>query len=121
MGPQADRIFPIFFGVWIVLGIFSTVFFLFNKNAQLKRKVWAPFGIFVGILFLTFLALMEAPREMFFIAVPMLILITIVNIRNVKFCDNCGKTVMSQNPFSPSKFCPQCGASLDTQDSANKS
>lgn len=47
---NAEQIFPVFFGAWIVLGLFSIGFFFLNKNAQLKRKVWPPFVIATGIL-----------------------------------------------------------------------
>ncbi|MGD9636839.1 MAG: hypothetical protein AB7G28_16450 [Pirellulales bacterium] len=115
MNPRIETIFPIFFGVWLVLGISSAAFFYFNRNATLKRKVFPPFVIFVGVLFLTFAGLMGPAREPFFLVViiPFVALITFVNIRNTRFCDACGKTLVSQNPFTRPKFCSSCGADLD--------
>jgi hypothetical protein len=115
MGAQAERVFPIFIGVWIVLGIFSAAFFFLNNNAALKRKVHPPFVIGVSILFLCFVLLMGTPRDGFFycIFVPGIVLITVMNLRNTRFCDTCGKTLINQNPFVRPKFCSRCGASLE--------
>ena len=115
MGAQVERVFPIFIGVWIVLGIGSTAFFFLNNNAALKRKVHPPFVIGVGILFLAFVVLMGMARDAFFycIFVPGIVLITLMNLRNTKFCDTCGKTLINQNPFVRPRFCSKCGASLE--------
>lgn len=115
MGAQAERVFPIFMGVWIVLGIFSTAFFFLNNDAALKRKVHPPFVIGVSILFLGFVVLMGTPRNVFFycIFVPAIVLITFMNLRNTKFCNTCGKTLINQNPFVRPRFCSKCGASLE--------
>ena len=103
--------FPIFMGVWVVLGIVSTAFFFLNNNAALKRKVHPPFVIGVSILFLGFVVLMGTPREAFFycIFVPAIALITLMNLRNTKFCDTCGKTLINQNPFARRSFARNVG------------
>lgn len=117
MGAQAERVFPIFFGVWIVLGVFSAAFFFLNNNAALKRKVHPPFVIGIGVLFIIFGVLMGFGRDAFFfiVIVPAVAVITILNLRNTKFCGSCGKTLISQNPFTPPKFCSKCGTSLDNE------
>src|SRR5262245_57464634 len=96
MGVQPERVFPIFFGVWVVLGLSSAAFFFLNKNAALKRKVHPPFVIAVGVLFLGFVMLMGTPHDAFFllIFVPAITLITFLNIRNTKFCSGCGKMLV---------------------------
>lgn len=113
MNDQIQRVFPIFFGVWIVLGLISAGFFFFNNNAALKRKVFPPFVIGVGVLFLAFVALMGFPAGMFFIIVPAIVLITFLNLRSTRFCNACGKTLINQNFLSAPKFCSKCGAALD--------
>ena len=109
-----DKVFPIFFGTWVVLGIISFLLFFVSKNATLKRKLWPPFVIGIGILFAVFVYLMGFPIETFAIMGPAIILITFLNLRNMKFCDSCGKSIMSQNPFSRMEYCPKCGAKLNT-------
>ena len=46
-----DQVIPVFFAIWVALGLFSAGFFFLNKNAQLKRKVWPPFVVTTGVLF----------------------------------------------------------------------
>lgn len=111
MSQEIPEIFPVFFGVWVVLGLFSVAFFL-NKNAPLKRKVWPPFIIATGLLFIGFTLAMGIPRHMLGIIVPAVALITILNLRAVQFCNSCGATIMSQNPFVKAAFCSKCGAKL---------
>ena len=115
MGAQAERVFPIFIGVWVVLGVFSAAFFLFNNRAALKRKVHPPLVIGIGALFLGFVVLMDFPLDAFFyfVLVPAVVLITYLNLRNTKFCSACGKTLISQNPFTRPRFCSRCGADLE--------
>jgi hypothetical protein len=95
-----------------VLGLFSGAVFFLGKNASLKRKVWPPFTIATATLFVGFVWAMGFPSQVFLIVIPAVALITFLNLRSVKFCDACGKTVMNQNPFSPPQFCSKCGANL---------
>lgn len=114
MGQQADRVFPIFMGTWIVLTALGFFLFYRNKDVTFKRKYFPWFTAFVGILFLMFLVLMEFPREAFFLMVPAITIITFLNIRGTCFCSSCGSTVFSNGlGFSRTNYCPTCGASLD--------
>lgn len=112
MNAQAQLVFPIFIGVWILLGAGSTAFFLLNHNAVLKRKVLPPFVIGTSIVFLGFIALMGFPSNVLLVMGPVVAVIAFLNLRATKFCDACGKTLMNQNPFSPAKYCSRCGADL---------
>lgn len=107
-----DQIFPIFFGVWVVLGLFSTGFFFLSKNATLKRKAWPPFVVTTSILFAGFVWAMGFPAQILLIFLPVLALITFLNLRAVQFCNSCGATIMSQNPLVKPAFCSKCGAGL---------
>ena len=109
---NGEQIFPVFFGVWVVLGVAAAAFFSLSKDASLKRKVWPPLTVGTGVLFLGFVWLMGFPVEVMYIAVPAVALIAFTNLRATRFCDSCGKTLMSQNPFSKPEFCSKCGATL---------
>jgi hypothetical protein len=109
---RPDQVFPIFFSVWVVLGLLSAAFFFLGKNASLKRKVWPPFTIAAAVAFVGFVWTMGFPPQLFFIMIPAVALITFLNLRSVKFCDDCGKMIISQNPFALPQFCPKCGAKL---------
>jgi hypothetical protein len=104
-----NRIAFIFVVVWIVLGLLSAGIFFFNRDAKLKRRLWGPFVILAGVLFTGFTWLMGAP--ILFVG-PAVLAITLLNLRSVKFCDACGRTIHSPNPFSPASFCSKCGAEL---------
>ena len=47
--------------------------------------------------------------------VPVSGLIAYLNIKLTRFCDHCGKTLISQNWFSPWRYCPACGSKLDSK------
>ena len=111
---NSNEIFPIFFGIWVILGIISFFVFYLSKNSKLKKKLWSPFIIGTGILFAGFIYLMGFPNEIFYIAAPAIILILVLNIRSAQFCNECGKTIMSQNPFAKVEFCSKCGSKLNT-------
>ena len=113
MDPKAaPQLFPAFFAIWAMLGVGSAVFFSLNRNAALKKRVLPPFLIFTGVLFLGFVFYTGAPKDFLYIAVPMVALIMLLNMRTIRFCDACGRTLYNQNLFSPPKFCSKCGASL---------
>jgi len=107
-----DEVFPVFIGVWIVLGIISFSIFVLGRDAKLKRKLWMPFVIGVGILFVSFGYLTGIGEQLFLVMVPAVILITYLNIKSTKFCDNCGKMIFNQNIFQIHKFCSRCGEKL---------
>ena len=98
--------------LWIVLGVAFAAFFLLNRDAGLKRKALPPALIAVGLIFLGVMWAVGLPPETFYMAVPAVALITLLNMRLIHFCDACGRTLHSQNPFSRAKFCSKCGARL---------
>lgn len=107
-----DEIFPIFFGTWGVLGIASFVIFFLGKNAQLKRKLWPPFVIGTSALFIGFTYAMDVGGQALYITAPVIILITVFNLRSTKFCNGCGKTIINQNFLVKPEFCTKCGEKL---------
>jgi hypothetical protein len=110
--PGDGVLVPAFFVLWAVLGVGSALFFWLNRDAALKRKVFPPLMIGAGVIFIGFIWLTGAPTQFLFIAIPAVVLISFLNIRGMKFCDSCGRTIHSQNPFSPAEFCSKCGAKL---------
>jgi len=77
--------------------VISFVIFFLGKNAALKRKLWPPFVIGTGLLFVFFVYLMGFGDQAMYMMVPAVILITFLNLRATKFCDSCGKTIINQN------------------------
>jgi len=109
---NSDEIFLIFFSAGVVLGIISLIIFFVGKDAQLKRKLWKPFVIGTGALFLGFVYLMGVSGEAFYIMASAVILISFLNIRTTKFCDACGKKIINKNSFVKPEFCSKCGEKL---------
>lgn len=107
-----EEIFPIFVGVWVVLGIISALVFFVGKNVKLKRKLWPPFVIGTGVLFVAFSYAMMPSEQSLMLIVPAVALITFLNLRSTRFCDSCGRTVINQNFFVKPDFCSKCGYKL---------
>ncbi len=103
---------PVFFVIWATLAVAFSAFFYLSPNAALKRRVLPLASIAAGLLFLGFAWKMGVPGSGLLFMIPFVGLITLINVRVIKFCDACGKTVRTQNPFSPPKFCSKCGAPL---------
>jgi ribosomal protein L37AE/L43A len=55
---------------------------------------------------------MGVPAETFYLMVPVVALITLLNLRATQFCNSCGTTIVSRNAFSIPTFCSKCGAKL---------
>jgi len=109
MEPETREFFIVFWA-WIIVGIAGGIFFFFSRNADLKRRLWPPYIIGGAILFL-FLVWWFLPIEALYAAVPLVALITFINLRTMKFCDACGATTQNL-PFRPARFCAKCGAPL---------
>lgn len=108
-----DEVFPIFFVIWGLLGLFSFLFFTFCKKVILKRRVLPIFTIGAGVLFLGFGYLMGFPGDSLTFMIPMVILITIINLYSIKFCGKCSKMIHNRIPFIKKEFCPKCGSKLN--------
>jgi predicted membrane protein len=110
-----DRMFSIFFGVWVVLALIGFYLFYINKNASFKRRFFPVFIISAGLLMIIFTLLLGVSLQMLFIVVPAVVLITYLNIRATKFCPQCGRTVHNGTWFHRLEYCPYCGAELDSR------
>ncbi len=106
-------IFPIFFVVWIALGIAGSFLFYFSKNVQFKKRYFPWYIILAGVLFISFGLVTGLPLVMLFFMVPAVALITFLNIRFTRFCDNCGRTISTQGMFGKVEYCAKCGAKLN--------
>lgn len=102
------------FGAVAAIAVPAFLFFHLSRNAALKRQLWPPFMIAFGLLFMAFgwFGAGEGDRAFALLWVAMVVLIVVLNIRSMKFCDDCGATQMNQNFLSPPKFCSKCGSEL---------
>jgi len=106
-------IFPIFFVVWIALGVAGFFLFYVSKNVRFKRRFFPWYVILAGVLFISFGLGMGFHLQMLFIMVPAVALITFLNIKSTKFCNSCGRTIINQVWFTKVEYCGKCGAKLN--------
>jgi hypothetical protein len=103
----------IFLICWVALGISSLVFY--NVASLETKKRWHPaIMVLIGLLFLSFVALTGNLASFLFV-LPFVALVTFLNIRNIRFCPKCGKTLY-QRGWSRDSFCAKCGTKLDSND-----
>ena len=103
----------VFYFYAVVMIIFAIGFGLFIrlcKDVTLKRKVFVASVLSAGILFIVFMFFWPIPGQWFIFVVPGVVLIAALNLLATKFCNECGKMIVSQNPLSKPKFCSKCGA-----------
>jgi hypothetical protein len=122
-GNMSDKqqVFQAFFAFWIVLGVSSFLFFQLNRDSKLKKRVLPFFVVGVGVIFGTFAAWMSnwQPFVLAFF-IPMVALITFLNLRTIKFCPSCGRTLYRQPVFAKASFCSHCGSSLEEKKEPNQ-
>lgn len=108
-----EKTFNYFFILWMILGFVSFCFFTFYKNTQVKRKLFAPYIIFVGVLFGGIVLFSTKELWTLYFLVPSIALISYMNIKNSKFCDACGKLSYNYALFPKMRYCSKCGTELD--------
>lgn len=111
MKPPMSDLAKVIIGGWILLGIVGAVFFLGGDNAALKRKLFPYFiTLICGVFFVLIWFIQGQIPLPFFILVPV---IGWLNLRMTRFCDGCGRMVISRNLFVSPKYCQGCGARLE--------
>ncbi len=117
----AGIVFACFLATWIVLGIGGFIAFYLRRDVAFKRRWFPRYVILAGVLFVffstTFMVLDSRSLQtlwMLVFVVPMVVLITYLNLKFTRFCEKCGATVFDYNWISPMRFCSKCGAELIT-------
>jgi hypothetical protein len=106
-----DSIRYVYIGIWLTL-LAANLFLLFGtKKPKLKRALLPILGGLAVISVLLFLTLADFCREALYLALPVVILITVLNLRQFKICDSCASLVRGDF-FSVPKECHKCGAKL---------
>jgi predicted RNA-binding Zn-ribbon protein involved in translation (DUF1610 family) len=112
MKPHAE-IVPLFIAVWIALGIAGLWFTYLDKNIPRKTRLLPRFTIGAGILFVLFIFGMTGDWKAMAFAIPAVALITFLNLRQLRICQTCGRTINTGMWFTKAEYCPKCGARLD--------
>ena len=104
---------------YVVLGVVAMTFFWRSRDVRLKRRLWPVFSISATLMF-AMIAWVASEGVLPWFFVPILVLVTAVNLRSVRFCNGCGRTVQRRyGPFAPAKHCPACGHELALGASSN--
>jgi NhaP-type Na+/H+ or K+/H+ antiporter len=114
-----------FFATWIILA--AVGFFASRRmNAETKRRWMHRWIILIGLLFVLFATTLNvlstrrwSSLGILFVIVPAVGLISYLNIKLTKFCDNCDATLYAQIGFKPMRFFSRCGAALDNTKATN--
>jgi predicted neutral ceramidase superfamily lipid hydrolase len=97
-------------------GILATLaaanfYIVFGKNSTLKRALLPVLGALASVSLLLFLALIGLPSRMLYLAVPVVILMIVLNLRQFKICGSCSSLVRGAF-FAVPKECHKCGAKV---------
>lgn len=99
------RVFTIFMGTWVVLGIAGMLFY-WKAPLETKRR-WHPWFVAgTGVLFVGFVYAMFREPFVLLIMVPPVILIQFLNYKFIKFCPKCGATLYQNPPWTRTRFAP---------------
>jgi len=112
MRPHPDVV-PLFIATWIALGIASLWFLYFDKNVVRKKRLLPIFIIGSGALFVIFVFSINGDLRVMAFVVPAVVLISFLNLRMIKVCSSCGRTINSGLCFLRAEYCSKCGAKLE--------
>jgi hypothetical protein len=112
MNNQLPVPLPLFIA-FAVLGAGAAAFFLISRNAPLKRRLFPLWILVSSVLMLTIVRYaLGTNLQMFYVVAALLVGSAWINLRRVRFCDACGRTVGSRRMIGPPTSCPSCGAAL---------
>lgn len=99
-------VFFAFFLFWALLAISSFLFFHFNRDAPLKRRVYPIFLIGSSVILVTFGAYAsDGHPTALIVLIPIVSLITFLNFRRISFCPRCGRTLYHRGSLGPASSC----------------
>jgi hypothetical protein len=112
MRPHPE-ITPWFFTTWIVLGIADLLFLYLDRNVARKKRLLPFFIIGSGALFIIFVFLISGNFGVLAFMLPAVVLISFLNLRMIRVCSACGRTIHSGMWFTRAEYCSKCGARLE--------
>lgn len=99
-------------GTWVILCICSAWLLLATRNVALRNRL-LPVCIWgAGFLFAGFVFLLSGELRVMLIVTPAVVLICFLNLRTMKICQACGRTVYNNVLLTKMEYCSKCGAKL---------
>jgi hypothetical protein len=93
--------------LWLLFG---------TKHAKIKKTLLPVLAVLAGGSMVLLSVLADYPRDTLYLEVPLLILITVGNLRQFRVCGSCARLVRGEF-FSRPKLCDNCGAKLGARQS----
>ena len=109
MKPHPE-IVPLFIATWIVLGIAGLWLMFIDKNVPRKKRLLPAFIIGTGGAFVVFVFLITGDLHVLAFVLPAAVLISFLNLRMIRICSSCGRTIPSGMWFTKAEYCSKCGA-----------
>ena len=113
MTPRPE-IVPFFFGTWVILGLLGIWFMFIDRNVTRKKRLLPVFIIGTGAAFVLFVFLITGDLHVLAFVLPAAVLISFLNLRMIKVCSSCGRTIQSGVWFTKAEYCSKCGAKLES-------
>jgi hypothetical protein len=113
MKPHPE-IVPWFIATWVVLGIAGIWFMVIDRNVPRKKRLLPVFIIGTGVAFVVFAFLITGDLHVLAFVLPAAALISFLNLRMMKVCSRCGRTIQSGMWFAKAEYCSKCGAKLES-------
>ncbi len=88
-------------------------FVYLDRNVTRKKRLLPVFIIGSGALFVGFVFLMSGDLRILAFMLPAVALISLLNLRMIKVCSACGRTMHSGMWFTKAEYCSKCGARFE--------
>jgi hypothetical protein len=113
MKPHPE-IAPLFIATWLILGITGMWLMFIDKNVPRKKRLLPVFIVGSGAAFVIFVFLITADLRVLAFILPATALLSVLNLRMIRICSSCGRTIQSGMWFTKAEYCSKCGARLDS-------
>jgi len=112
MTPHPE-IMPFFIATWVVLAIAGVWLAFGDKNIPRRKRLLPVFIFGTGAAFVVFTFLITGDLHVLALVLPAAALISFLNLRMIKICSTCGRTIQTGLWFSKAQYCSKCGAKLE--------
>jgi hypothetical protein len=103
----------LFIAVWVALGIVGVWLTYLDRNIARKKRLLPIFIVGSGVIFTLFTLFLTGDLRTMALVIPAVTLIIFLNLRQIKVCPTCGKTIHSGMWFTKAEYCPKCGGRLE--------
>lgn len=102
----------VYFSLASALGLFTFVFYIFNKDARTKQRVWTVVHVLGGALFIAFMLGRDLSMIGTFFTVFGTLGFIYLSLGASRFCNRCSSLIFGPERPEWRGKCPSCGAAL---------